>query len=96
MQFLDKLLERFHYGSLHIEALDENMSHAIECSSPRRGSHKSAWGRATIGSAAPGSYVPDGPSPERAKQGGAWFCAALSGLVKQDDSIPRALPWAGL
>ena len=36
---------------------------------PRRGSHNSAWGRATNGSAAPGLRSSNGPSPEGAKQG---------------------------
>ena len=36
---------------------------------PRRGSHNSAWGRATHGSAAPGLRSSNDPSPEGAKQG---------------------------
>ena len=40
-----KPVDPYQHGSLHIEALDENMSHAIECSSPRRGSHRPAQGR---------------------------------------------------
>ena len=54
-------------------------------SSPRRGSHTSAQGRATAGSAAPGHRFTDRSSPERAKQPTvARSGVALSGLRASD------------